>query len=153
MYLCNKGAGGIWDYNKWNVSVTEFVTKTKCDMKFTFVSDSEMPSILSLKRVTTPLSGPSNDTFMNSTRTITFDFSDIEGYENFTVDNFIANINAYTAMIENNMGAYAQVRSSIITISYNQTTGVVTVEYCYVFRDVVTFYKAESSIECTLFYN
>ncbi len=155
---CDKGAIGSWDYNKWSVSVSNFVTKTKCDVKFTSVSESEMPSNNSFKRVTrnvsvTPLSVPGNDEGMNSTRTVIFDFSDIEGYENFTVDNFIANINAYTAMIENNMGAYAQVRSSIITISYNQTTGVVTVEYCYVFRDVVTFYKAESSIECTLFYN
>ena len=37
---CDKGAIGSWDYNKWSVSVSNFVTKTKCDVKFTSVSES-----------------------------------------------------------------------------------------------------------------
>lgn len=155
---CDKGAVGSWDYNKWSVSVSNFVTKTKCDVKFTSVSESEMPNISYLKRITksasvTPLSVPGDDVSMNSTRTITFDFADIEGYENFTVDNFIANIDSYTATVEDREGAYAQVSSQIISINYDQATGLVIVEYRYLFRDVETFYVASSKIKCTLFYN
>ena len=152
---CDKGAIGSWDYNKWSVSVSNFVTKTKCDVKFTSVSENEMPDISYLKRLTkqtsvkiNPVDNVSNN--MSFGRTVIFDFSEIPGYENFTVDNFIAEINQYTALDGNG----GQVRSQINSISYNQAAGIVSVIYAYNYLSTQSsLIESAGLVTCTLFYN
>ena len=57
-----------------------------------------------------------------SSTSTTFDVSSINGYQNFTVDNFIASANGYGVMSTDNTGYYASVSKS-----YNANTGILTV--------------------------
>lgn len=148
---CDKGAIGSWDYDNWNISVSNFVTKTKCDVKFTSVSESEMPPLsdIRIKKVVKSVDNISLTTGNSSTRTISFDFSEIPGYESLTVDNFIAFFNG-RAYVTNHSGDF---RCSASVTNYNEKTGIVTVQYnlgifsgnLYPNRTVLPLY-------CVLFY-
>ena len=133
---CDKGAVGSWDYNKWTVSVSNFVTKTKCDVKFTSVSESEMPEVKTVKQLSksskvnirVSASNPSS-----YERTLTFNFSEIPGYENLTADNFTAGVDGYLYVPRSDTTTiyYGYIYMRIHALDYDSNTGTITVNYQY----------------------
>lgn len=119
------GGYGEWDYTAWDIVIRSFANGTKCDVTFTSVTEEEMPEFKTIKKVTKR----ANATYSLCTDCvngpITFDFSEIPGYENLTVDNFIATVRVGIYVT----GGEGWVGTDISSIEYDSSRGIVTVKY------------------------
>ncbi len=124
------GGYGEWDYTAWDIVIKSFSNGTKCDITFTSVTEEEMPEFKLLKRLEkskkpTLLVGSANS------RTMTFDFSEIPGYENLTIDNFIAYLEGVIHYSSNSISSSSYNRFYADVTDYDSTTGIVTISYIY----------------------
>lgn len=155
--ICNKGKGE-WDYNQWNVIVKDLENATKCNLNFTSVNEEDMPPSIynkSIERVTknaTVSLEVRNSSNMWASRDIQFDFSDVTGYENFTVDNFATYFGQTIASTTSNRAFdFFLIRADIK--DYNNKTGIVTIDYYYqIYYGELHPSYTNTTLFCSLFY-
>lgn len=126
------GGYGEWNYTAWDIVVRSFTNGTKCDLKFTSVTEEEMPEYKTIKKMlkSSPISLYKKDATGTEKyrRSAAFDFSEIPGYENFTVDNFVSYMNIQFS-VGSGTGWFYGYSTSVD--NYDPNTGIVTVSYIY----------------------
>ncbi len=96
---CDKGTGE-WDYSNWKLSLSAFEKETKCNINFVSVLEDEMPVVPAIgvlqkssKHVKLSVFYGAESTVDSYYRSLTFDFSDVPGFETMTANNFVTTIN------------------------------------------------------------
>ncbi len=125
---CDNDAVGIWNYNKWNIEVSNFKNGTKCNVSFQSSEVSKNNTVIDgdITRVTKSFHLTSTVLGQSYIRTTTFDFSDIEGYKNLTENNFIAYEQGTIKLT--NLGWF---EGMVRGLTYNSNNGIVTVSYYF----------------------